>query len=107
VAKHNINKPVIIVKDSVASMVTQEELEAGYEGNMKTRLSLATFMSTALKHGGENQQKQCYPAFAESGAHQSDYHVRRQKDHARRNAIKFIRVSAFNCPKRDRKEATK
>lgn len=49
VAKHNINKPVIIVKDSVASMVTQEELEAGYEGNMKTRLSLATFMSTALK----------------------------------------------------------
>lgn len=39
-----------VVVDSTASMVTKAELEAGFEdSNMKTRLSLASFMSAALK----------------------------------------------------------
>lgn len=41
---------VTVVVDSTASMVTEEEMKAGFDGvNMKTRLSLASFMSTGLK----------------------------------------------------------
>lgn len=50
VRKSAIQKPITIVFDSVASMVTKEEFEATYENvNMKTRLSLASFMSSALR----------------------------------------------------------
>lgn len=48
--KDDAQKPFTIVNDSVASMVTQEELETGIgDENMKTRLSLASCMSTNLK----------------------------------------------------------
>lgn len=43
-------KHVTVVIDSVASMVTKEELETGFaDGNMRTRLSLAAAMSSGLK----------------------------------------------------------
>ena len=43
-------KHVTIVVDSVAAMVTKEELEAGFDGaNMRTKLSLAACMSASLK----------------------------------------------------------
>jgi protein RecA len=41
--------PVCIVVDSVASMNTREELEAGFNQNMRTKLSLAATMSSSLK----------------------------------------------------------
>jgi protein RecA len=50
VVKNGIEKPVTIVKDSVASMITQSEMDTGIgDENMKTRLSLASCMSTNLK----------------------------------------------------------
>jgi len=50
VRKHGSDRHVTIVSDSIASMVTKAELEAGFEeGNMKTRLSLPVAMSTSLK----------------------------------------------------------
>ena len=42
-------RPVIIVADSVAAMQTREELAAGFEQNMRTKLSLAAIMSSSLK----------------------------------------------------------
>jgi len=43
-------KYITVVIDSVASMVTKEELEADYdEGNMRTRLSLPAVLSSSLK----------------------------------------------------------
>ena len=43
-------KHVTVVIDSVAAMVTKEELEVGLDGgNMRTRLSLAAAMSSGLK----------------------------------------------------------
>lgn len=48
--KDDISKPITIVVDSVASMMTEEEMKADYdEANMKTRLSLAVVLSTSLK----------------------------------------------------------
>jgi recombination protein RecA len=50
VRNENPDKFVTIVKDSVASMITQEEAKVGYgEGNMRTRLSLPVVMSESLK----------------------------------------------------------
>jgi len=50
VRKDHPDKYVTIIKDSIASMVTKEELETGYgEGNMRTRLSLPAVMSESLK----------------------------------------------------------
>jgi recombination protein RecA len=50
VRKHGSDRHVTLVFDSIASMVTKAELEAGFEdGNMKTRLSLPVLMSTSLK----------------------------------------------------------
>jgi protein RecA len=44
------DKYVTVIKDSIASMVTKEEMETGYgEGNMRTRLSLPAVMSESLK----------------------------------------------------------
>lgn len=40
---------ICVVVDSVASMNTKEELEAGFEQNMRTKLSLAACMSSSLK----------------------------------------------------------
>jgi recombination protein RecA len=49
--EYKVTVPVTIVLDSVASMQTKAELEANYEtlSNMRTRLSLAAFMSGGLK----------------------------------------------------------
>ena len=47
--KSETKKPITIVFDSIASMITRAELEAKYESNMKVKLSLASFMSSALK----------------------------------------------------------
>lgn len=48
--KHDPAHHVTIVIDSTASMVTEEELKAGFaDGNMKTRLSLAAVLSSSLK----------------------------------------------------------
>lgn len=41
--------PVTIIVDSVASMITRAEEDAKYDPNMKTKLSLASLMSSALK----------------------------------------------------------
>jgi len=50
VRKDQPDKFVTVIVDSVASMITMEELAASYEnGNMKTRLSLAAVMSSSLK----------------------------------------------------------
>jgi recombination protein RecA len=50
VRKYDIDKHITVVIDSVASMMTKEELEAGYdESNMKTKLSLAALLSASLK----------------------------------------------------------
>jgi len=50
VRKDYPDKYVTIIKDSIASMVTKEELETGYgDGNMRTRLSLPAVMSESLK----------------------------------------------------------
>jgi len=50
VNKNGITKHITIVVDSVGSMVTEMELEADWGSeNMKTRLSLATFLSGGLK----------------------------------------------------------
>lgn len=47
--EHLRERPVTIVLDSVASMVTKESLEAGLDGqNMKTKLGLAALASCAL-----------------------------------------------------------
>jgi protein RecA len=44
------DKFVTIIKDSIASMVTKEEMETEYgDGNMRTRLSLPAVMSESLK----------------------------------------------------------
>lgn len=46
----NSEKFITVVIDSVASMVTKEEADAGYDGvNMKVKLSLASVMSQSLK----------------------------------------------------------
>ncbi len=45
----DIKIPITVVIDSIASMVTSVEFEAGYDSNMKTKLSLASFLSVALK----------------------------------------------------------
>lgn len=48
--KHAPERHLTIVFDSIASMVTEDELKAGFvDGNMKTRLSLAVCMSSSLK----------------------------------------------------------
>ncbi len=48
--KHDPERYITVVVDSIASMVTEAELAAGFEeGNMKTRLSLAVAMSSSLK----------------------------------------------------------
>jgi protein RecA len=48
--KHDPTRHVTVVIDSVASMVTEAEMKAGYEdSNMKTKLSLSALMSPALK----------------------------------------------------------
>lgn len=48
--KYDAKKPITIVVDSVASMMTKAELEADYdESNMKTKLSLAALLSPSLK----------------------------------------------------------
>lgn len=50
VNKNNPDKHVTVVIDSIAAMMTEEEMKAGYEAaNMKTRLSLSVVMSTCLK----------------------------------------------------------
>ncbi len=50
VRKHDSRKHVTIVLDSIASMVTKSEFEAGFtDGNMKTRLSLAVCLASSLK----------------------------------------------------------
>jgi len=49
VRKSDAKIPITIVFDSIASMITRAELEAKYDPNMKTKLSLATLMSSALK----------------------------------------------------------
>jgi len=47
------DKYITVVIDSVASMITKEEADAGYDGvNMKVRLSLASVMSQSLKKLG-------------------------------------------------------
>lgn len=47
--KESYDKPVTVVMDSVASMLTEEEMKAGHEPNMRTRLSLASCLSNSLK----------------------------------------------------------
>jgi recombination protein RecA len=50
VRKNDSKKTIALVYDSVAAMMTKEELEVGYdESTMKTRLSLASCLSTSLK----------------------------------------------------------
>jgi recombination protein RecA len=50
VSKEGITKPVTIVKDSVAAMITQEEMEKEIgEENMRSKLSLAACMSANVK----------------------------------------------------------
>jgi len=50
VRKADSTKPVTIAVDSIASMVTKAEMDAGFDdGNMKTRLSLSVCMSSSLK----------------------------------------------------------
>ncbi len=50
VSQEGLDKPVTIVNDSVASMVTKEELDTGIgDENMRTRLALALCLSTNLK----------------------------------------------------------
>ena len=50
VRQENPDKFVTVIVDSIASMVTKEELETGYgESNMRTRLSLPAAMSESLK----------------------------------------------------------
>lgn len=48
--KNDTKRPITVVIDSVASMSTQSEVDAGFdESNMKTKLSLAAIMSPSLK----------------------------------------------------------
>lgn len=50
VRENDSARHVTIVGDSIASMITQEEMAAGHgEGNMRTKLSLAAVMSSSLK----------------------------------------------------------
>lgn len=50
VASEGIERPVTIVIDSVAAMITKEELETEYgKENMRTNSSVSRLMSTALK----------------------------------------------------------
>ena len=49
IRKSDTKIPITIVIDSIASMITKAELDAKYDPNMKTRLSLASFLSSALK----------------------------------------------------------
>jgi protein RecA len=50
IREHKDNTHITFVIDSIAAMTTVAELEAGFDGgNMKTRLSLPTLMSTSCK----------------------------------------------------------
>ena len=54
VRESDSEKYITVVVDSVAAMMTQEELDTGYgEGNMRTKLSLPAVMSTSLKKLGK------------------------------------------------------